>query len=137
MHTKRKTRKNKIIIPIILILLGVLISSYPLISNYVIKKEHIVLINNYDEKIKNKKENYLNEEFLKAENYNKNLFGDVEVQNPFTEGEDFKINEEYNNILNVDGEGLMGYVEIPKIEVKLPIYHGTKDDVMKKRSRSY
>ena len=137
MHTKRKTRKNKIIIPIILILLGVLISSYPLISNYVIKKEHIVLINNYDEKIKNKKENYLNEEFLKAENYNKNLFGDVEIQNPFTDGEEFKINDEYNNILNVDGEGLMGYVEIPKIEVKLPIYHGTKDDVMKKRSRSY
>ena len=137
MHTKRKTRKNKIIIPIILILLGVLISIYPMISNYVIKKEHIVLINNYDEKIKNKKENYLNEEFLKAENYNKNLFGDVEIQNPFTDGEEFKINDEYNNILNVDGEGLMGYVEIPKIEVKLPIYHGTKDDVMKKRSRSY
>lgn len=137
MHTKRKTRKNKIIIPIILILLGVLISIYPMISNYVIKKEHIVLINNYDEKIKNKKENYLNEEILKAENYNKNLFGDVEVQNPFTEGEDFKINDEYNNILNVDGEGLMGYVEIPKIEVKLPIYHGTKDDIMKKRSGSY
>ena len=125
------------IFPIILIFLGVVILIYPLISNCVVKKKHIVIINNYDENIKKKNENYINEELLRAETYNENLIGNSDIHNPFSDGEDFKINEEYNKILNVDGSGIMGYLEIPKINVKLPIYHGTNDDIMKKRSWTY
>ena len=36
--------------------------------------------------------------------------------------------ENYENLLNIRGDGIMGYVEIPKIDVNLPIYHGTGDD---------
>ncbi len=38
----------------------------------------------------------------------------------------------YENALNVDGGGMMGYLEIPKIQVHLPIYHGTEDAVLAK-----
>ena len=38
----------------------------------------------------------------------------------------------YENALNVDGSGMMGYLEIPKIQVYLPIYHGTEDAVLAK-----
>lgn len=38
--------------------------------------------------------------------------------------------EEYNSLLDVTGTGIMGYIEIPKIKVTLPIYHGTNDDVL-------
>ena len=38
--------------------------------------------------------------------------------------------EEYNSILDIDGSGIMGYVEIPKINVSLPIYHGTDEAVL-------
>lgn len=40
--------------------------------------------------------------------------------------------ENYNNLLNLNGDGIMGYVEIPKINVNLPIYHGTSDEVLMK-----
>ena len=38
--------------------------------------------------------------------------------------------EEYNSLLDIDGSGIMGYVEIPKINVSLPIYHGTDEAVL-------
>lgn len=37
---------------------------------------------------------------------------------------------EYNSLLNADGSGIMGYINIPKIDVELPIYHGTDDAVL-------
>ena len=40
--------------------------------------------------------------------------------------------ESYNELLNLHGSGLMGYVEIPKIDVNLPIYHGTSEEVLQK-----
>ncbi|MFR5701519.1 MAG: sortase [Eubacterium ramulus] len=38
----------------------------------------------------------------------------------------------YENSLNIAGDGMMGIVEIPKIDIKLPIYHGTGDEVLQK-----
>lgn len=38
--------------------------------------------------------------------------------------------EEYNSLLDVDGSGIMGYIDIPKINIKLPVYHGTSDSVL-------
>ena len=38
--------------------------------------------------------------------------------------------EEYNSLLNIAGNGIMGYVEIPTIAVELPIYHGVSDSVL-------
>ena len=40
--------------------------------------------------------------------------------------------EDYDSLLNLHGSGLMGYVEIPKIDVNLPIYHGTSEEVLQK-----
>lgn len=37
---------------------------------------------------------------------------------------------EYNSLLNIDGTGIMGYIQIPKINVELPLYHGTDDAVL-------
>lgn len=38
--------------------------------------------------------------------------------------------EEYHSLLNFDGTGVMGYIDVPKIRVKLPIYHGTEEGVL-------
>ena len=38
--------------------------------------------------------------------------------------------EEYNSILNISGNGIMGYIEIPSIKVSLPIYHGIDEAVL-------
>lgn len=40
--------------------------------------------------------------------------------------------DNYQDVLNVDGDGVMGYIEIPKIDVSLPIYHGTSEEALEK-----
>lgn len=40
--------------------------------------------------------------------------------------------EEYMACLNLTGDGMMGYVEIPKINVKIPVFHTTSEDVLQK-----
>ncbi len=40
--------------------------------------------------------------------------------------------EDYDNQLNIAGNGIMGYVEVPKISVNLPIYHGTENDSLER-----
>ena len=54
------------------------------------------------------------------------------VHDPFVIGSGYALPENYKEVLNVSDDGVMGYVEIPKISVYLPIYHGTSDEVLEK-----
>jgi sortase A len=68
-----------------------------------------------------------------ARAYNKKLMGSVSVVDPFTntvEQED----PSYDELLKIDDTGMMGYIEIPKIDILLPIYHGTSEEVLHVRS---
>lgn len=73
------------------------------------------------------------EKMLKtAQDYNKNLLNTAALTDPFSEKAAEKSGESYEEILDTDGYGLMGYIDIPKINLYLPIYHGTSLDVLKK-----
>ena len=63
---------------------------------------------------------------MEAQAYNKKLTGKSGDRFLLTDAE----KKEYNSILNVTGTGIMGYVNIPKIGVSLPIYHGTDPAVL-------
>lgn len=60
--------------------------------------------------------------------YNRTLIPGVADNLAFSEEALKSAAEDYDNLLNIRGDGIMGYVEIPKIDVNLPIYHGTGDD---------
>lgn len=60
--------------------------------------------------------------------YNRTLIPGVADNLSFSEEALKSAAENYENLLNIRGDGIMGYVEIPKIDVNLPIYHGTGDD---------
>ena len=60
-----------------------------------------------------------------AEAYNKNL---LKMGNRYMLTEEEL--EEYKQVLDVTGTGIMGYVEIPRVNITLPIYHGTNDEVL-------
>ena len=67
---------------------------------------------------------------IKAREYNSSLSSTkiVDVfQNPVQTN-----SSEYLSILNVDDNGMMGYISIPKIDVRIPIYHGTSSDILQK-----
>ena len=61
-----------------------------------------------------------------AEAYNQRLYQSGEGLHNLTEEEE----KEYNSLLNITEDGIMGYVDIPKINVQLPIYHGTDASVL-------
>ncbi len=113
--------KIKCVISIFIILVGSGILLYPKISNYFAEKNQVEMIRSYKETIVNMEEEQINLEYEKARQYNENING--ELQNN---------KNDYNEILNLSKNGIMAYLEIPKISAKLPIYHGTADDVMKK-----
>ncbi len=128
---KNNSEKLLLIISIIFIILGVGIFLYPSISNYLAEKNHVDIIRKYDELIVKTDDGKLKEEKEKAQVYNENLSGDP-VHDPFVIGSGYALPENYKEVLNISGDGVMGYVEIPKILVYLPIYHGTSDEILEK-----
>lgn len=87
------------------------------------------MISTYESKVKHTDKAKINEQIQKAHNYNDMLFqtmgasvGDIDTA--------ILSDESYENILNLSDNGIMGSIEIPKIGVDLPIYHGTSDDVL-------
>lgn len=113
------------IISAIFIILGIFIVCYPKICEVIAEKDEC--IKKYQEEISNKEKDDLKLEFEKANLYNRILSGEITG----------KICERYEDILNLANDGIMSYIEIPKISVKLPIYHGTQSEDMKKGVRSY
>ena len=123
--------KILLIIALILILVGTGIFLYPSISNYLSEKNQTEAIRNYDQLVVKLDKTSLEEEKNKAQMYNENLSGDP-VHDPFVKGSGYALPENYKEVLNFDEDGVMGYIDIPKISVYLPIYHGTSEEVLEK-----
>lgn len=122
----KKAKKGSLIIGIIFLIVAFGFVLYPLISNTINNCFALSTIDNYKSKVadlKDSKSRYLTD----AEEYNHNL---SKLVNDFTYSSDSVI-DGYDNILNF-GDGLIGYIDIPKINVKLPIYHGDRDKVLEK-----
>lgn len=126
-------KKNLPVIAIALIfLIGIGVLSYPLISSVVNNIEDRAHANDEIEKIQNMNEKERDSLFKKAEKYNHDLISTVLLTDPFDAATYEKIEDKYRNTFNVNEDGLIGYVEIPKIDVFLPIYHGTSKEVLDK-----
>lgn len=120
-------KKNKTTIFLVLFFfVGLSILLYPIVSNYYNKKYQSAAIVDYENMAKTyNKEDYTNL-LKKAEEYNNKL---RKLKNPFYT---YDTIENYEKILNIDENGMMGYLTIEKIKVKLPIYHGTDKKVLSK-----
>lgn len=123
--------KILIIGAIVLMLGGLAVFLYPTVSNYFAEKNQAEIIRLYEETVSELDEEQIAEELEKAQIYNENLSGDP-VHDPFVEGSGYALPENYTEVLNINGDSVMGYIEIPKISVYLPIYHGTSDETLQK-----
>ena len=106
-------------------IVGVGMALYPVIADWWNNIHQSQLIADYDQAVSNLDPQQNEEVFAAAEAYNARL-AKSGVLWRMTEEEA----REYNSLLDVAGTGLMGYVDIPKIDVTLPIYHGTSNDVL-------
>ena len=126
-----KMDKTLLIISVLLILVGAGVFLYPNVSNFFAEKNHVEAIRQYSDVVSTYDETQIEEERQKAQIFNENLAGDP-VHDPFVEGSGYAMPENYKEVLNIAGDGVMAYIEIPKIKVHLPIYHGTSSEVLEK-----
>lgn len=121
------------IIPILIILFGFALLSYPFISNYMFEKSAGSTIKSYEKQTKTYDQKQKEQAFREAEEYNKDLIKSVvQLTDPFKVKKSNGETLIYNNILNIDHSGVMGYLEIPCISVNLPIYHGTDAEILER-----
>ena len=126
--------KNKLssILICLIFLVGLGIMLYPMISNLYSEHNQIQSINNYEKVIEDMSDNEIEEAIELAQKYNENLIGNVIITDPFDVDLQKELNSEYEQLLNIDGDGIMGYINISKINVNFPIYHGTCEVVLQK-----
>lgn len=100
---------------------------YPWISNFVNQHQADITVDNYKKKEKSLSEEQKEEMWKKTQMYNADLAeNQVELTDPFVESKSaIKSGLIYNNLLNIDKSGMMCYLEIPCINVNLPVFHGT------------
>jgi len=114
---------------ILLLIMGLGIMCYPFISNILSKKEQIQTINEY-KKISMNYKSEVSSLIEEARIYNKNLTTST-ITDVFTNPKEEE-SKEYKNILNIGKDGVMAYIEIPKIKEEIPIYHGTSTKTLQK-----
>lgn len=96
---------------------------YPLISTAYNESHRSEIQTHYEEKVMDTDRSKLMEELQKAHAYNRNL-------TDYSQEALLEAENEYKDCLNLMGDGIMGYVKVPKIHVQLPIYHGTNADTL-------
>lgn len=117
------------ILIMILLLAGIGIIAYPFIGNHLNQKNATRVADEYQKKAETLTAQQIAEKFDEAQIYNENLLGQP-AHDPFVPGSGIVMPENYYQVLNISGT--MGRLEIPSIDVKLPIYHGTKESVLRK-----
>lgn len=121
---KRKGNISTIIL-IFVMLVGLSLLLYPTVSDYWNSRVQSYAVNNYVQQVSVMNNDDYNKYWESSYAYNEELLSRT---NSFTlsEAQLFR----YNTLLDITGTGIMGYVEVPSIDVKLPIYHGTSEPVL-------
>lgn len=110
---------------ILFLLAGMSLLLYPTVADVWNKMHQARAISTYNKTVEERDPRITEELRRQAEEYNRNISA---RENVFAFSDEEK--ELYNSLLNVEGNGIMGYVNIPGIKVSLPIYHGTEDTVL-------
>jgi len=97
---------------------------YPSVSQYWNSKTQTRAVENYQEILNSLEQEDYEVFFQEADRYNVEL---SELKNPLL---NYRQLDGYNEILNINGNGIMGYVSIPKLGVEIPIYHGISAEVL-------
>ena len=129
-------KKLKKIIPIIILFIaGLSLLLYPLVSNKWNNYRQKQLMTNYTEAVSNLENDGgidYDAEWEKAHDYNNALYPSILPDSFAIADAAEDVDEAYMSCLNITGDGMMGTVEIPKINITIPIYHTTETTVLEK-----
>lgn len=122
---KKKKGNFTTLLLILVLLAGLSLLLYPSVSDYWNSFHQTRAIATYAEEVANLNQDQYDEIWAATKAYNASL---AERDNAYLLSDAQK--EEYQQLLNVSGLGVMGYIEIPSIDCSLPIYHGTEESVL-------
>lgn len=120
---KGKVSKSTIFL-MIMLLVGFSVMLYPTFSNWWNSHTQSKAIANYEQALSDVSETDYSEILEKAYEYNEKL---SKIYSPF---ENYNQVEGYDDILDITGTGIIGYISIPTIKVELAIYHGTSEGIL-------
>lgn len=112
------------IFPFCILLIGLSLLLYPTLSNYWNSLHQSQAIVDYEAALKEMVQSDYSAIFADAESYNEKL-----LTIPYPLMNHAQISN-YATVLNISGTGIMGYITIPKLDVEIPIYHGTDESVL-------
>lgn len=124
MKTNRQSEKKGKKFRNLLFWAGFLICIFPVISNIIERQRQADAVATYRQTMEKEDEKEIEEKWRQANEYNEMLF---QAKGGIVEETEEK---KYEELLNIHGTDIMGSLEIPKIQVELPIYHGTEDEVL-------
>ena len=96
-----------------------------MLGNAIAERAQIKVINEYKTSVTGLDKTHINDEMVKAREYN-----DFVLREPSQNSKNLAVSISYMDVLNLDGK--IGYIEIPKINLNIPIYHGVSEPVLKK-----
>ena len=128
---KKKRKKIKNLIMLVIFLIGAGIFFYPTISDMWNQYRNARLITTYETAVSDLSENEYDRLWKEAKEYNAEHPVNSLVD-AFDENDKYVLSHPYDEVLDPDGDGLMGSIEIPKINVKIAIYHGLGSDILEK-----
>ncbi|MDD3401979.1 MAG: class C sortase [Hespellia sp.] len=115
----------------LIFLIGFGILMYPTISNQWNTYRQSKLISNYEQVVSKMEPEDFTQQWDMANAFNSTITQNNVYADVFGASEEDKLTgTEYWNVLNIAGDGVMGYLSIPKIRIKIAIYHGTGDEVL-------
>ncbi len=120
-----KNNNSTTVILIIVFFVGLSLLLYPSVSDYWNSLHQSRAVAEYAEVVANLDAEKYDEMLLLAQDYNTRL---SQKENRYRITEEDRA--EYTSLLNLSGNGIMGYIEIPAIGVSLPVYHGVEDSVL-------
>ena len=130
---KTKKRKRSIFPVILLFIAGLALLLYPYIANEWNNYRQSQLISTYESVVAEKEDEIdYSDEWKRAKEYNKSLLPSILPDSFAIAAASEEPDEEYMACLNIAEDGMMGMIEIPKINVKIPIYHTTSEEVLQK-----
>lgn len=130
----RKRSKGDVL-STVAIIVGILILLYPTISNFLVERNASRAVSNYDAAVSDLTDERYAQMLAEAHAYNAQLAGLSGI--PAAEGgadpgtvDAAALRDSYMQLLNLSGDGMIGYITIPRLDETMPIYHTTEEKVL-------
>ena len=129
--SKKKGSKFVNIFIVLIFIVGAGIFTYPTISDLWNQYRNARLVSQYNSSVENLSQEQYDELWKQAQEYNDQHPVNT-IIDAFNEEDEYVLSHPYDMVLDPNGDGLMGSIEIPKLQLTLAIYHGLSTDVLEK-----